>query len=206
VTASVANRRIDPRALMIRLSRSLPLVALALAAALSTARAATTRDGSHDFDFTFGTWTEHSRRLLHPLTGSNEWVEWDGRTVVRKIWGGRANMAEFKGVTPSGPLELIALRIYNPTSGQWSLDFATSWAGKLGDVPGVGEFKDGRIDFYDQETLAGRAIWVRFSVYATGPRSHVSEQAYSADGGKTWEVNWINRYTLESRSSESAED
>ncbi len=161
-----------------------------------------TRNGSHDFDFTFGTWTEHSKRLLHPLTASKKWVEWDGRTVVRKIWGGRANMAEFKGVTPSGPLELIALRIYNPTTGQWSLNFATSGVGKLGDVPGVGEFRNGRIDFYDQEPLNGRAILVRFSVYSTGPNTHVSEQAYSADGGKTWEVNWINRYTRESRNTE----
>jgi hypothetical protein len=189
-----------------------PLAALALALALSPAPAATAsataapRDGSHDFDFTFGTWTEHSRRLVHPLTGSTAWVEWDGRTVVRKIWGGRANLAEFKGMTPTGPLELIALRVYNPTTRQWSVNFATSKVGKLGDVAGVGEFRDGRIDFYDQEPIDGRAILVRFSVYSTGLTSHVSEQAYSADGGKTWEVNWINRYTLESRNTEPEGD
>jgi hypothetical protein len=111
-------------------------------------------------------------------------------------------MAEFKGDTPSGPLELIALRVYNPTSRQWSLNFATSRVGKLGDVPSVGEFKNGRIDFYDQEPLNGRAILVRFSVYSTGPHTQISEQAFSADGGKTWEVNWVNRYTLESRNTE----
>ncbi len=156
----------------------------------------------HEFDFSFGTWTEHSRRLMHPLTGSNDWAEWDGRTVVRKIWGGRANMAEFAGVTPSGPIELLALRVYNPATHQWSLNFATSRVGKLGDIPSVGEFKDGRIDFYDQEPQGGRAILVRFSVYSAGPANHVTEQAFSADGGKTWEVNWINRYTLESRNTE----
>ena len=193
---------------MTRLLHSQMFTTLGLAALLSMSSAARgdSHDGSHDFDFTFGTWTEHSRRLLHPLSGSNEWVEWDGRTVVRKIWDGRANMAEFKGVTPSGPLELIALRVYNPTSRQWSLNFATLKVGKLGDVPGVGEFKDGRIDFYDQEPLNGRAILVRFSVYSTGANTHVSEQAYSADGGKTWEVNWVNRYTLESRNTEPEGD
>ena len=163
-------------------------------------------DGSHDLDFTFGTWAEHSRRLMHPLTGSNDWVEWDGRTVVRKIWGGRANMAELKATTPSGPLDLLALRVYNPATRRWSVDFATSGVGKLGDVAGVGEFKDGRIDFYDQEPIDGRAVLVRFSVYSTGPTTHVSEQAFSPDGGKTWEVNWINRYTLESRDTEPRED
>src|SRR5258708_3047348 len=133
--------------MMTRLLHSQMLTALGLASLLSMTAAphADSHDGSHDFDFTFGTWSEQSRRLLHPLSGSNEWVEWDGRTVVRKIWDGRANMAEFKGVTPSGPLELIALRVYNPTSRQWSLNFATSKVGKLGDVAGVGEFKDGRI-------------------------------------------------------------
>jgi hypothetical protein len=171
----------------------------------SVATRADAHDGSHDFDFTFGTWTERSRRLMHPLSGSNDWVEWDGRTVVRKIWDGRANMAEFKGITPSGPLELIALRVYNPSSRQWSLNFATSRVGKLGDVPSVGEFKDGRLDFYDQEPFNGRAILVRFSVYSTGANSHTSEQAFSADGGKTWEVNWVNRYTLESPNTEPVE-
>jgi hypothetical protein len=167
--------------------------------------AQTAHDGSHDFDFGFGTWKEHSRRLLHPLTGSNEWVEWDGRTVVRKIWGGRANMAELKAETPSGPLDLIALRVYNPASHQWSINFATSRVGKLNDIAAVGEFKDGRIDFYDQEPFNGRSILLRFSVYSTGPTTQVSEQAFSADGGKSWEVNWINRYTLESRNTEPSD-
>ncbi|HZZ70380.1 MAG TPA: hypothetical protein VFE18_19595 [Phenylobacterium sp.] len=168
-------------------------------AAAQTDHAAPLRDGSHDFDFTFGTWKEHSSRLMHPLTGAKDWVEWDGTTVVHKIWGGRANMAENRSNPPSGPMELIALRVYSPISHEWSVNFATSAVGKLNDIPGIGEFKDGRIDFYDEEPFNGRAILVRFSVYSTGPTTHVSEQAFSADGGKTWEVNWINRYTLVSR-------
>jgi hypothetical protein len=183
-------------------SRLVGALCIAALLSMSATAGAESHDSSHDFDFTFGTWTEHSRRLLHPLSGSDEWIEWDGRTVVRKIWGGRANMAEFTGDTPLGPLRLIAVRVYNPTSHQWSLNFATSKVGKLGDTAGVGEFKDGRIDFYDQEPINGRAILVRFSVYSTGLNTHVSEQAYSVDGGKTWEVNWVNRYTLQSRNTE----
>ena len=125
---------------------------------------------------------------------------------MRKIWGGRANLAELKAAMPSGPLDLLVLRVYNPVTRQWSVDFATSRVGKLGDTPGVGEFKDGRIDFYDQEAINGRTMLVRFSVYSTGPSTHVSEQAFSPDGGRTWEVNWINRYTLESRDTEPRED
>ena len=153
------------------------------------------RDGSHDFDFSFGSWTESSSRLLHPLTGSKEWIQMQGRTVIQPIWGGKANIAEFEGDGPKGHLELIALRIYNPTTHQWSLNFATSNVGRLGEVPGVGEFKNGRIDFYDQEPLNGRQILVRFSVWSISSTAQESEQAYSDDGGKTWEVNWINHYT-----------
>jgi hypothetical protein len=152
-------------------------------------------DASHDFDFDFGNWHTHSSRLLHPLTGSKDWIEMDGTTKVSKIWGGRANLAEFKGDGPKGPLELLALRIYNPTTKQWSLNFATPSVGTLGDVPGVGEFRNGRADFYDQEPFNGKAVLLRFSIWGITPDTAQSEQAFSADGGKTWEVNWINRYT-----------
>src|SRR5215471_21814446 len=83
------------------------------------------RDGSHDFDFDFGTWKTHSSRLLHPLTGSHDWVEMEGVTVVTKVWDGRANLAEYRATGPAGVVELLALRVYNPKSHQWSINFAT---------------------------------------------------------------------------------
>jgi hypothetical protein len=156
-------------------------------------------DGSHDFDFDFGTWETHSSRLLHPLTGSQDWVEMEGVTVVTKIWDGRANLAEYRATGPAGIVELLALRVYNPKSHQWSIDFATPNVGTLGAVPGIGEFRNGRADFYDQEAIDGRAVLVRFSIWGVTPQEARSEQAFSADGGKTWEVNWITRYTRVSR-------
>jgi hypothetical protein len=152
-------------------------------------------DGSDDFNFDFGTWKTHSSRLLHPLSGSQDWVEMDGVTVVTKIWGGRANLAEYRAVGPAGVVELLALRIYNPKSHQWSINFATPNVGTLGAIPGVGEFRNGRADFYDQEPINGRAVLVRFSIWGVTAEEARSEQAFSADGGKTWEVNWITRYT-----------
>ena len=152
------------------------------------------RDGQHDFDFDFGNWKTHSRRLLHPLTGSTPWVEMDGQTTVSKVWGGRANLAEYKADGTGGHIELLSLRWYNPTAHQWYLDFATPNVGTLG-IPNVGEFKDGRGDFYDQEPYNGRMILVRFSIWGINADTAQSEQAFSDDGGKTWEVNWINQYT-----------
>jgi hypothetical protein len=173
----------------------LTIASPAIAQTNSTASAATAlRDGPHDFDFDFGVWKTHSSRLMHPLTGSKEWADMDGITVVRKIWDGRANIAEYKADGPAGHVELLSLRWYNPTSHQWNLDFATPNVGVLG-VPGVGEFKNGRGDFYDQEEINGKYILVRFSIWGIGPDKGQSEQAFSADGGKTWEVNWVNHYT-----------
>jgi hypothetical protein len=152
------------------------------------------RDGQHDFDFDLGNWKTHSSRLLHPLTGSTAWVDMDGVTIVKKIWGGRANLAEFKADGPAGRIELLSLRWYNPSAHQWYLDFATPNVGTLG-IPGVGEFRQGRGDFYDQETIGGKSILVRFSIWGITANTAQSEQAFSDDGGKTWETNWINRYT-----------
>jgi hypothetical protein len=79
------------------------------------------RDGQHDFDFHIGTWKTHLKRRLHPLTGSNTWVEYEGTTVVRKVWNGRANLVELKADGPAGHFEALNLRLYNPNSHQWSL-------------------------------------------------------------------------------------
>lgn len=149
-----------------------------------------TRDGGHDFDFEIGTWKTHVSRLLHPLTGSKEWAQYDGTTVVRKVWNGRANLVELEADGPQGHLELASLRLYNPDSHQWSLNFASSRAGVLG-VPTVGEFKQGRGEFFDQETLNGRLILVRFVISDITADACHFEQAFSDDGGKTWEVNWV---------------
>jgi hypothetical protein len=148
------------------------------------------RDGQHDFDFEIGTWKTHLRRLLHPLTGSTTWVEYDGTTVVRKVWNGRANLVELVADGPAGHFEGLNLRLYNPQSHQWSLNFANSSSGTMGQ-PTIGEFRNGRGEFFDQETLNGRAIFVRFVISDITPTSCRFEQSFSDDGGKTWEVNWI---------------
>ncbi|HTD75507.1 MAG TPA: hypothetical protein VK652_18405 [Steroidobacteraceae bacterium] len=158
--------------------------------AAAPSQAAAPRDGQHDFDFEIGTWKTHLKRLVHPLSGSTTWVELDGTTVVRKIWDGRANLAELETDASSGHLSVLSLRLYDPQARQWSLNTANAKAGTLG-VPTVGEFKDGRGEFFDQETFNGRTILVRNVWSEITADSCRFEQAFSDDGGKTWEVNWI---------------
>jgi hypothetical protein len=163
---------------------------LLLALLVAAAPAPPPRDGRHDFDFEIGTWKTHLRRLPKPLTGSTTWVEYEGTTVVRKVWNGKANLVELEASGPAGSIQALSLRLYNPESRQWSLNFANSRGGTLS-PPTIGEFKDGRGVFFSQETLGGRAILVRFVITPEGPDRCRFEQSFSDDGGTTWEVNWV---------------
>ena len=176
------------------LSSCLGIVLLCGAVGLFTppasSRAANERDGSHDFDFHFGKWATHISILKDPLTGSHTWNQYDGVSNVRKVWGGRASLFELEAAGPAGHIEGAGLRMYDPRSHQWTLNWASSTDGKL-ENPMVGEFKDGRGLFFDQEIYKGRAIYVRNGFSDITPTSSRFEQAFSDDGGKTWETNWV---------------
>jgi hypothetical protein len=148
------------------------------------------RDGQHDFDFEIGTWATHLRRLKDPLAGSTDWVEYKGSSVVREIWGGRANLVELDVAGAAGRIEGLNLRLYRPQSRQWSRTFASSANGLLA-TPAIGAFEDGRGAFYSQEDVGGRAILSRFVISDITPTSCRFEQAFSDDWGSTWEPNWI---------------
>lgn len=165
-----------------------------LAQQKSDASSFTERDGQHDFDFLPGAWKIHNRRLKNPLTGSATWIEFESTSVAKRIWDGRANMDEYEADSPSGHIEGVTVRLYNPKSHQWSLYWANQANGTM-ETPTIGEFKNGRGDFFDQEFFQGRSIYVRYSWLDITPNSCRWEQAFSGDGGKTWETNWIMEMT-----------
>jgi hypothetical protein len=148
------------------------------------------RDGQHDFDWELGTWKTHLLRRLRPLTGSTTWAEYEGTTVVRDVMEGRANLVELVAEGPDGRFEGMSLRLYEPRSHQWSLNFANIASGTLA-RPAIGSFRNGRGEFYNEDELDGRAILVRFVISDVTADSARFVQSYSADGGRTWEVNWI---------------
>lgn len=150
----------------------------------------TQRDGQHDFDFEIGTWRTQLKRLVDPLSGSKTWVEYEGTTVVSKVMDGRANLVELDVQGPAGRIEGLSLRLYDPQARQWSLNFSNIKSGTLS-PPSIGSFSKGRGEFYSKESMDGREILVRFVISGVTADSCHFEQAYSADGGKTWEVNWI---------------
>jgi hypothetical protein len=163
------------------------MLALALPAA---ADAAPPRDGQHDFDPMIGRFKITVKRLKTTLRGAHDWYEMTGISNCRAIWNGRANLEEFEADGPYGHMEALMLRLYSPVSHQWSLNWANQKNGRF-DTPTIGELKDGRGEFYDTEAIDGRQILVRYIWSEITQKTGHFEQSYSADGGKTWETNWI---------------
>jgi hypothetical protein len=157
------------------------------------------RDGQHDFDFLVGSWKFHLKRLKRRLAGSTEWVEFDGTTVCRKALDGRAEVEEMKVESADRLIHIqgLALRLYNPQSHQWSIYWANAADGALEPNPMVGQFNNGRGEFYNQQVYEGRAIYARFVWSGITTDSPHFEQAFSTDGGKTWETNWVTDQTKE---------
>jgi hypothetical protein len=155
---------------------------------------ASQHDGSHDFDFELGTYNTHLKRLAHRLAGSTEWVEFDGTSVTQKIWDGRSQIEQFEATSATGPIEGLTLRLYNPGTHLWSLYWANAKTGKL-DPPQIGQFKNGRGEFYATDMQEGKSVLIRFLWTNTTTDTPHFEQSFSVDGGQTWEVNWMTDQT-----------
>jgi hypothetical protein len=174
---------------------------LAIAAgllAMAGSVAAGPRDGSHDFDFEFGAWRTQIRLMPHPLSGDGAWVDVIGASVVRPVWNGRANLGELDVGGGSTHIRGLSLRLYNPATGQWNISWANASDGTL-TPPLIGEFRNGRGEFYNADTLNGRAIYARFIFSDFTANSFHLEQAFSPDGGKTWEPNWVATFLRDER-------
>ena len=188
-----------PAIMVAAISTESVYAASALPAAQATAAASSSaqRDGSHDFDFLIGDWKAHVRRLPDRLKGSNVWVEYNGISNHKKLLDSNANFEEFDVSTADHKLRIKAqtLRLYNPDSHQWSIYLVDLDKGTLDIPPVVGEFSGNRGEFFNQQTWEGRAVLVRYVWLNLSPTSSRMEQSFSADGGKTWEVNWICELT-----------
>jgi NIPSNAP len=150
--------------------------------------------GASDFDFLIGDWRVHHRRLKERLANSQEWIEFDGTCASRKILGGLGNMDENLLNMPDRSYSAVTVRTYDPAKEQWSIWwFDSRNAGQL-DPPVVGRFENGVGSFYAEDNFKGKPIRVRFLWTQLSTTPHW-EQAFSSDGGKTWETNWTMDFT-----------
>jgi len=145
----------------------------------------------HDFDFEHGRWQTSLQRLVQPLSGSREWASYTGTSNVHPLLGGRANLVELEVDGPRGRIAGVSLRLFDTQSERWTLNYSNLAGGTL-ELPMSGGFDGSRHGvFYSADTLKGKSILVRFIIDVLDPDHCRFEQAFSADGGATWEVNWV---------------
>jgi len=153
-----------------------------------------TRNAVHDFDFFYGRWQIHNRRLLKRMEGCTEWVEFEATAECRPILNGLGNIDNYL-TDYWDDFEGMSLRFYLPETQQWCIYWTDTRQIGLLLPPVVGSFKDGVGVFEGPDTFNGKPIMVRFIWSKITPISAQWEQAFSDDNGKTWETNWVNTFT-----------
>lgn len=154
-------------------------------------RAPKQAEGIHSFDFLQGQWHVHNRRLRKRLAGCTDWETYEARQVCRLLMDGLANIDEMR--TEAREPVGVTLRTFDHATGRWSL----YWVGVAGvlEPPVTGTFEKGVGTFHGKDVFGGRPIDVRFIWSGITPTSARWEQAFSDDGGKTWETNWVMSFT-----------
>jgi hypothetical protein len=155
-----------------------------------------TESTANDFDFFVGRWTVHHRRLKERLVGSEQWEEFGGTSVVHKLMDGQGNVDDNVIDLPAGRYRAVSLRAFDPKTRQWAIWWVDGRDPHHDPGPPlVGGFSRGVGTFYADDTFKGQPIRVRYLWSDIAANSCRWRQAFSADGGKTWETNWIMDFT-----------
>jgi hypothetical protein len=154
-------------------------------------------DGRHDFDFLAGSWQVRNRRLKERLAGATEWIEFAATNVSRPLLSGLGNEDEYRTDFWPGYVGM-AFRFFDPAAARWAIYWADNRRGVL-EPPVHGGFADDRGEFVGDDVFEGKPIRVRFLWTGVRGPSPRWEQAFSADGGRSWETNWIMEFTREER-------
>jgi hypothetical protein len=148
----------------------------------------------HDFDFLVGTWTVQHRRLKQRLAHGTEWETFSGTCKTWLLLDGQGDVDDNVLQAPAGAYRAVTLRSFDPATKLWSIWWLDSRHPHDLDPPVVGGFRNGIGTFFAKDTSGGRPIIVRYIWSDITPHSAKWQQAFSDDGGKTWETNWVMEF------------
>ena len=175
-----------------RLTAFLFVAAIALSQPSKAQTDAVVRDGSHDFDFSLGSWKTEVTIIKDPFTKPNDQIHMHGTKVARPVWGGKAWLEEIAADGPNGHWEAANLFLYDPAARQWSENYVDSSVGRM-ETPSIGGYRDGKLEFYSVEFVGGRSMLIRGTWTIMSPDLHSYEVARSIDGGRSWHTSFIAR-------------
>jgi hypothetical protein len=144
-----------------------------------------------DFDFLMGRWRVQHHRLKRRLANCTEWDDFMGTSSARPLISGFGNLDENEIGLPGDPYIGITLRTYDPRSETWRIYWFDGRHPAAIDPPMVGRFENGLGTFYAEHMFEGKPVRVRFLWSRPSEQTCRWEQAFSADGGRSWETNWI---------------
>jgi hypothetical protein len=147
----------------------------------------------HDFDFLHGDWHGVHRRRADFLDPDSPWgPQFTSTSHCRPLFDGAANIDEID--MPHLGSKGLTLRLFDPSTRQWSLHWSSSTTGRLF-PPVVGGFVGVRGEFLGDDNHDDKDVRVRFVWSGVSQASARWEQAFSVDGGDTWVTNWIMDFT-----------
>jgi hypothetical protein len=152
-------------------------------------------DHAHDFDFLIGKWRVQHRRLKARLAGSHEWQEFGGTSELQMTMNGQGTFDDNFLDLPGGAYRAVGLRGYDPKTQTWAIWWLDARQPHTLEPPVMGNFQNGVGTFEGNDTFNGKPIVVRFLWSHITANSAQWEQAFSPDGGKSWETNWVMHFT-----------
>ncbi|MET0553282.1 MAG: hypothetical protein ABW221_09605 [Vicinamibacteria bacterium] len=156
--------------------------------------AASEASSRSDFDYLVGSWKIRNRTLREPLTGRDEWKEFDATQEFRLVLFGLGNFDVFHTELDGRPFEGLTVRLFDPRTRLWTIYWADSDAVTL-DGGKVGSFDGDEGDFFGRELVAGEDVIVRFHWDKRDVEAPVYSRAFSTDAGRTWEWNWYSTFS-----------
>lgn len=152
-------------------------------------------DHRRDFEWLAGGWNVRHRRLETRLANDTRWEEFNGTCECWLTMNGHGTCDDNVLELPSGRYRAMGIRAFDPSTGKWAIWWLDERYPDRIEPPVYGSFANGVGRFEGDDVFNGQPIRVYFQWSEITATTARWEQAFSTDGGATWEVNWVMHFT-----------